>query len=523
MSDHKKVVDKPLFWIGILVTVALSLPLALWPEAGSAVVDKIFGFMTFNFKWLFFVFGLFCVGFLVWLALSRYGNIKMGGPDDEPEFSNYTWAAMIFCAGIGIAIVYWAFIEPVYYMGGPPLGIEPGSVLAAEWAGMLGQFHWTLTPWAIYAIPTIPIAYAIHVKKMSILRLSGATQGLLGKKAEGPIGKVIDILVIFAMIGGVGTSLGLAVPLVTALVAHITGLEQTFGLQLIILAAWTALFTLTVYTGLKKGMAKLANFNTYLAFFLLGFVFIFGPTVFILNAWVNSLGIMVNDFFRISTATNPTATGASFPEWWTVFYWAWWVAYAPMMGLFVARISRGRTIKQIIFGELLFGSLGCSIFFAIWGGYAIDVQRSGQLDVAAIVAEQGTPGTIVAILQSLPAGNLLIIPIFTILCFVFLATTLNSAAYTLSSQTTAKLMGDEEPAQWNRTLWGLILGVFAVGLLATDSLTAVQLSSVIVALPLMPILFIMVLSLMKWLQEDYGEIVNPKKITLEEKYIKKVG
>jgi betaine/carnitine transporter, BCCT family len=191
--------------------------------------------------------------------------------------------------------------------------------------------------------------------------------------------------------------------------------------------------------------------------------------------------------------------------------------------LFVARISRGRTIKQIIFGELLFGSLGCSVFFAIWGGYAIDVQRSGQLDVAAIVAEQGTPGTVVAILQTLPAGNLLIIPIFTVLCFVFLATTLNSAAYTLSSQTTKKLMGDEEPAQWNRTLWGLILGVFAVGLLATDSLRAVQLSSVIVALPLIPILFIMIISLMRWLEEDYGSILNVKDVTLEESKIKKVS
>ncbi len=520
--ETKQRIDWPLFISGLVITLALALPLAIWPEAGAAVVDNVFDFMTFNFKWAFLLFGLFCIIFLLILAFGKYGNIKMGGPEDQPEFSNYTWAAMIFCAGIGIAIVYWAFIEPVYYIGGPPLNIEPGSSLAAEWAGMLGQFHWTIIPWAIYCIPTIPIAYAIHVKKMSILRLSGATQGLLGPLAQGPLGKVIDVLVIFAMIGGVGTSLGLAVPLVTALVSNFTGLEPTFGLQLLILAAWTALFTLTVYSGLKKGMAKLANFNTYLAYFLLGFVFVMGPTVFILNAWVNSLGIMLNDFFRIGLATNPTAVSASFTEWWTVFYWAWWIAYAPMMGLFVARISRGRTIRQIILGKIIFGSLGCSVFFAIWGGYAVNVQFAGLLDVATIVADRGMEATVVAILESLPAGKLLIIPLYTVLCFIFLATTLNSAAYTLSSQVTSNLRGDEEPFQWNRTLWGILIGLFAVGLLATGSLRAVQLSSVVVALPLMPVLLIMVVSLMKWLKEDYGDLVEVAPITKKVEDIKKV-
>ena len=517
-----KNIDYSLMLPAVILTLLLSVPLALFQEKGSAIVNVVFSFVTSNFKWAFLLFGFFCVVFLIWLAASRWGGIVLGQKGEEPEFSNYTWAAMIFCAGIGIAIVYWAFIEPVYYMGGPPLGVEAGTTMSAEFAGMLGQFHWGITPWAIYCLPTIPIGYAIHVKRASTLRLSTACKGVIGSRAEGMTGKIINILVIFAMIGGVGTSLGLAVPLVTTLFAHMLGITESFTLQLAVLAVFTILIAFTVYSGLQNGMAKLANFNTYIAYFLLAFVFIVGPTIFILNLWVNSLGLMVTDFIRMSLWTDPIAN-MGFPEGWTVFYWAWWVAYAPMMGLFVARISRGRSIRQIIMGELIFGSLGCWVFFAIWGGYAIDVQLSGALDVATIVGEVGTTGTIVAILSSLPLGNGLIIPAFTLLCVVFLATTLNSAAFTLSAQVTKSIKGDEEPDKWNRTLWAIFLGVFAVGLLATGGLKAVQLASIVVAVPLMPILLIMVASVMKWIKEDYGEELMPKMEIKGEKEIKSIA
>ena len=324
------------------------------------------------------------------------------------------------------------------------------------------------------------------------------------------------------MIGGVGTSLGLAVPLVTSLVSSMTGIPESFTLQLAILCVWTALFTITVWAGLKKGIAKLASLNTYVAYFLLIYVFIIGPTTFILNNWCNSLGLMFSDFFKISLWTDPITNGG-FPEGWTVFYWAWWVAYAPMMGLFVARISKGRTIRQVILGELVWGSLGCWVFLAIWGGYVINLQTSGGLDVYGILKESGWSNdvTIVNILNTIPGANFLFIPGFTILCFIFLATTLNSAAYTLSSQVTKTLSGDEEPPRWNRTLWGVILGLFAVGLLSTGQLKTVQLSSIVVALPLIPVLLVMVFSLMKWVKEDYGELLARKVAALPAEAINK--
>jgi BCCT family betaine/carnitine transporter len=524
MNGKSSNIDLSLMFPGVLITLLVGILLTLFPIQGKAVVDSLFGILTHNFKWAFLIFGLFCVLFLIWLAFSRWGDIKLGRPDDEPEFSTYAWTAMIFCAGIGIAIVYWAFIEPVYYLNSSILHTDLDSQkgLVGELAGMYGQFHWGITPWAIYALPTVPIAYAVHVKKIPALRMSTACRGIIGDKADGFLGKFIDTVVIFAMIGGVGTSLGLAVPLVTSLVSGMTGIPESFALQLAILAVWTALFTITVWAGLKKGIAKLASINTYIAYFLLIYVFIIGPTTFILNNWCNSLGLMFSDFFKISLWTDPIANGG-FPESWTVFYWAWWVAYAPMMGLFVARISKGRTIRQVILGELVWGSLGCWIFFAIWGGYAINLQTSGGLDVYGVLKESGWSNdvTIVNILNTIPGAKFLFIPAFTLLCFIFLATTLNSAAYTLSSQVTKTLSGDEEPPRWNRTLWGIILGLFAVGLLSTGQLKAVQLSSIVVALPLIPVLLVMVFSLMKWMKEDYGEMLSRRVAVLPAEDIKK--
>jgi len=521
MKNTKGNIDYALMLPAILVTLLISLPLVLFKEEGADIVNALFKGVTGNFKFIFLLYGFFCVTFLLWLGLSKWGNVKFGGPDDKPEFSTYKWGIMMFCAGIGIAIARWAFIEPAYYISAPPLGILPNSTEAAEWAGMLGQFHWGITPWAIYALPAFPIAYALHVKKLRTLRFSTACKGVLGSKADGIIGKIIDILVIFGMIGGVGTSLGLAVPLVSALVAHFMGLEQSLYLQLVVLVAFVALVCVTVFFGLKKGISKLYDIKTYLAYFLLAFVFIVGPTIFILNTWVNSIGLMATNFIRMSLFTDPIAhTG--FTESWTVFYWAWWIAYSPMMGLFVAQISKGRTIRELVFGELFFGSLGCWVFFAVWGGYSINLQITDVLNISQIVKTMTPDGTIVAILGTLPMAETFIIPVFAVMCLVFLSGTISSSAYTLSSQVSKDIGSSEEPNNKVSTLWAILLGVYAAGLLTTGGLQSVQLSSIILALPLIAVMVMMVLSFMKWLHEDYGEILDTKKVAAKSEDIKPV-
>lgn len=520
-EPQKSKIDLALMIPAIVVTLLISLPLVIFKDSGAVFINNLFTAVTSNFKWMYLLYGFFCVSFLLWSALSRWGNVKLGDPEDEPEFSTYKWAVMIFCAGIGIGIARWAFVEPAYYISTPPLGIAAGSTAAAEWAGMLGQFHWGITPWAIYALPALPIGYAIHVKKIKSSRLSTACKGLLGSRVDGLLGKVIDVLIIFGMIGAVGTSLGLAVPLVSALVSHFFGMGQSFFLQMIVLLAFVLVVCVTVFCGLKKGIAKLYDIKVYLAYFLIIFVFIAGPSIYILNTWVNSLGLLVTNFIRMSLFTDPIAhTG--FPESWTVFYWAWWIGYSPMMGIFVAKISKGRTIRELVICELTAGSLGCWVFFAVFGGYSINLQMNDILNITAMIKTMSADETIFAILNTLPLAEWVVVPAFAALCLVFLSAIISSSAYSLSTLVQKDLGGDEEPSNYVSTLWAVLLGIYAAGLLATGGLMSVQLSSIILSLPLMLIMIAMVISYMKWIREDYGDVLQPKKVALDPKNIKPV-
>ena len=406
-----------------------------------------------------------------------------------------------------------AWVEPIYYFDGPPRGLAAHSKDAAEWALAYGQFHWGLTPWAFYCLPAIPIAYSMYVRRQPGVRLSVAARGLLGDKANGWLGILLDTVVVFGIVGGVGTSLGLAVPLVSTLASDVLGLQPSFAFDMLILGLWTALFGMSVWFGLSKGIKILSDINVYLAVLLLLFVLAIGPTLFIINGWSNSVGLMINNFVQMSLWTDPIAKG-SFPQDWTIFYWAWWIAYAPMMGLFVARISRGRTIRELVFAELIWGSLGCWVFFAVWGGYALDLQLSGVLDVSAILNQQGIPAAVLAILKTMPMANLVIIT-FVLLCFIFLATTLDSAAYVLASVTSRELSGYEEPRRWIRITWALLLAVVGIGLIKVGGLKAVQTSTIVVALPLIPVLGILAWSLLRMLEQDFGKRLGSPMLTVD--------
>ncbi|RVU32525.1 BCCT family transporter [Neptunomonas marina] len=514
-EDKKMAVDPAILWPAVLAILAASIPLALNPVAGKAVVSGLLSWFTGNFGWLYLLTGIGSFFFMVWLAFGPLGKIKLGGPEDQPEFKKFSWITMLFCAGIGISICNWAFVEPLYFLSGPPLGIEPNTPAAAEWAAMYPMFHWGVVPWALYLMPALPIGYALYVRKVHVLRLSEACRGILGDLVDGPVGKVIDIIVIFSIVGGVGTSLGLSVPLVSELFQAMFGLEDSFLLQMAILAAWTLMIAWSVYNGLNKGIQTLSNINAMLAFILLVFVLFAGSTVFLLNLWSNSFGLFMDNFFRINFWTDPVDKGG-FPEGWTIFYWAWWIAYAPMMGLFVARISRGRTIKELIINGVVWGSIGCWAFFAIWGGYAIDTDVSGRVDLQAVLNEGGIPATVVAVLQSLPAASI-IIPVFTLLCFVFLATTVDSSAYMLAAICTKEITGYQEPERWNRIMWTILLAFVGVGLLSVGGLKAVQTSTILVALPMIPVLIIMAASMLRWAHQDFGQDLAPKALAMCEK------
>ncbi|GAA0182230.1 BCCT family transporter [Clostridium sediminicola] len=509
-SKNSSPIDPKIFFPALILILAVAVPTIFFPQIGEMIIHDAYVFVTSKFSWLYLVIILVCFLIVIWLAFGRFGNVKLGNSEDEPEFSWFSYISMIFCGGIGISIMALSIKEPIIFLKDPPLGVEPNSVMAVEWAHAYGPFHFGPSAWAIFAIATIPIAYSVYVRKHPFLRVSVACKGVLGERMDGWIGKIVDIFVVIGIVGGVGTSLGLGVPLISALFNNLFGFEDTFLLKIMVLIIWTLLFGVSVYKGLTKGIRVLSDINIFLGLGLLIFILIVGPTLFIISSTVNSAGLLFSNFFRMSLWTDPVAKGG-FTESWTAFYWAWWIAFAPTMGLFVARISKGRTIKEVIIAECVYGPLGCVAFYAIMGGYSLYLEINNVIPVSTILNEQGGPAANIAVMSSLPLPKLVLI-LYTILCFIFLATTLDSSAYTIASVCSYNISGNEQPARWHRVFWAIVIAIFAVALIVIGGLEVVISSTILASVPLIPVMIILTISIKQWLNEDFGKELNGEKL-----------
>jgi len=498
MNKHQ--LDWPSFSASIAVIVLVCIPLLLFPEIGGEFLTGMYGRVTSHFGFLYLLTGMATLIFLMWLALGPYGKVRLAAGDEAPEFSTLSWTAMLFCAGVGAGLMYWAPIEWGYYYDAPPFGVEPRSAEAAEWAATYGIFHWGPTAWAIYCLPTVAIAYPYYVKKISFLRLSTSCHYFFGGEQETRSERLIDWLFMIGLLGGAGTSLGFSTPMIAACVARITGIETSFTMELAVVIVSVIMFATSVWLGLKKGIKRLSDFNMWLAFALLAFVLITGPTVFLLKTSVNSVGLMLQNFVRMNSWTD-AFTGSGFVENWTVFYWAWWIAYAPFVGLFVTRISRGRTLRQVIFGMIGYGSLGAALFYMIFGNYGLSLELSEAVPVTRIMVEQNGSEAIVSILDQLPAAWM-IVTIYALIALIFSATTYDSASYILASVATRRLPAGEDPDRWHRVFWALALAVLPLTLMFLGGLKVVQSATLIVSLPLIVVGGMMSVSLVKQLRED---------------------
>lgn len=493
-------VDQRVFWGSLVVVGLLIAPLTLGPEKGVALLNGLRDGITEDLGWFYLWFAAAVFGLLAWLALGRYAHVRFGGKSARPEFSTVSWIAMIFTAGIGSSLMYWGMIEWAYYYTDPPFGLEPKSGPAGQWAATYGLFHWGYSAWAIYCMPAVVIAYAFHQKGYRVLNLSRACRGVLGSRADGWLGKMIDMFFIFGMVGGVGTTLGLGTPMIAEGVSVLTGIPKGLGLNASIILLWTVLFGASAYLGLQKGIKRLSDLNLYLGIAVGIFILLFGPTLFILDTFTNSIGLMIQNFLRMSFYMDSVG-GADFTRAWTVFYWAWWVAFAPFIGLFTARISRGRTIRELILAMVFAGSFGCWVAFAIFGNTGLFFELKDVVSVTQILNDSGAPAAMMAILEALPGGALLLIA-FLVLAMVFLVTTLDSAAYTMASVASRSMSEKQEPARWLRIFFALVLGGVSVGMMAGGGLEPMQNLTIITSVPVLVILILMAFSLMKWLKED---------------------
>lgn len=499
---NRKKVDWPGFTAAVALILAACIPLLLFPESGGQFLVELYSQVTTHFGFLYLLAGVAVLIFLLWLALGRFGKVRLAAGDEDIEFSTLSWTAMLFCAGVGAGLMYWAPIEWGYYYGAPPFGAEPRSPEAAEWASTFGIFHWGPTAWALYCLPTVAIAYPYYAKKMTFLRLSTSCQYFFKGERETRAERLIDWLFMIGLLGGAGTSLGFSTPMIAACVARVSGLEANFTMELAIVAVSVFLFASSVWLGLRKGIKRLSDINMWLAFILLAFVLITGPTVFLLKTSVNSLGLMAQNFIRMNTWTD-AFTESGFVESWTVFYWAWWIAYAPFVGLFVTRISRGRTIRQVIFGMTGYGTLGAGLFYMVFGNYGLSLELSGAVEVTRIMTEENGSRAIVAILDQLPFA-VLVISIYALIALVFSATTYDSASYILASVATRHLPAGRNPDRWHRVFWALALAVIPLTLMFIGGLKVIQSATLIVSLPLIFVGGMMSVSLVKQLQEDHA-------------------
>ncbi len=476
--------DKPLVYLSFMVLLAIVIPIVVLPEASGRVIDWAFGVVTAKFSWLFLLAGFGFVGTLLVIAFSKYGSIRMGA--DKPQYSDFSWFAMLFTAGVTAAIIYWSVIEWGYYIDGPPLNIAARTREAKEWALAYGIFHWGPTGWAFYTVLSLPFAYMLFVKKQShcdMLNLCKPALPSIGNSW----GMVFNLLFVVSLLAGVATSLGLGTPLLTEIANQLMGTGNGYDIQLAVIIAITVVFSWSVYSGLDKGIKNLSKIATIMILVLLMYTLIFGPTIFILEAFSNSLGLILGNFIEISLWTDVTNANAKFTHWWTVFYWAWWAVYGPFMGMFIARISQGRTIRQMVFGALGYGTLGSAVCFSIFGGYAMNLELSGVLEVTKVMKDSGDPMAIAQVFASLPAGKLVLV-FLGVAALIMLATTFDSASYTLAMISSKDLKPGVDPDRNLRLIWCFAIAILPIGLLFLGGLGPLRTVSIVMGLPMLILL-----------------------------------
>jgi BCCT family betaine/carnitine transporter len=504
--DKKKgsSIDKVIFWGTLLLLIGIIAPIVLFPEETQAIVAIWQAGALDGFGWGFLAFTFAAFVFCIFIASSKWGKIKLGGPDDKPEYSTFSWCAMLFCAGQGSSIIYWGVIEWVYYYIGPPPGIEPMSVQAANVSTALSFFHWGPSAWAVYCLPALPMAYLYWKRRDPVLRLSQTCQGVIPKKLlNGMTGKIIDLVILFVIVASYVATLGLGTPMIATGLETLFGIPQTMLTKMAIIVVWSIIFIQSVYKGLDKGIRKLSEWNIYLAFALVGLVVIVGPTSFILNKTSDSFALMLGNYFEWSLFTDIVGKNG-FAQGWTVFYFAWWIAIAPFMGLWVARISKGRTIREIVIAEMVVGTLGGYIVFAALGSSGLHQQLIGAVDAVSILQNQGPTYAVAAILTSLPLGKVLLFLMIATM-FLNLATSVDSTAFILAALASNGLKVGEEPVRWYRVFWAVAIVAVPISMIIINaSLSTLQAFTVLAAIPIVFLMVIMTVSFVKMLKEDEG-------------------
>ncbi len=497
--------------VPLAIVLAISALLLAFTEQTTAVIEALRGFFVNDFGFFYIFIGLAAVLGCVWLGFSKYGNVKLGNLE-KPRYSTFSWGAMIFTSTMAADILYWSLHEWMYYFNETPFGMQNMTLVEKQdWASTYPLFHWGVTPWAFYILPAVAYGYMMHVKKRHRQTLSEACRPILGKRSDGAVGKTIDIFSVVGLLAGTATTFSLATPLLSLAITTVLGVPAsdmlnkllTIGVLLVI----AAVYTIAVVVGMK-GISKLATICVVVFCLLAAIFFVFGPSVYIIESGITGIGKMINEFFNMSTWMDPSrAAGTySFPQNWTVFFWAYWIAWCVATPFFIGKISEGRTIRQTVFGGLACGIAGTYTSFIIFGNYGLFQQVTGKVDLAGMLANGASASeVIVEVFNTLPIAKVALV-VLVVSMISFYASTFDALTYVVAQYSMKKLGADESPSKGVIAFWSAVFVILPIALIFTgsklDSLTTLV---IVFAFPIALILILVVASFLKDIRKDYKE------------------
>ena len=490
--------------VPIVIICALSVFLFCFPAQSERVLAFLKDIFVNQLGFFYILIGLFVVVASLIVAFSKYGKIQLGKME-KPKYTTFKWGAMIFTSTMAADILYWSLIEWAYYYTANPTGDAEYTMIQQQtWASTYPLFHWGPIPWAFYILPAVAYGYRFFVKKKEKQSLSEACRPILNGRVDGILGKVIDVFAIVGLIAGTATTFSLATPLLSQAICEVLNIPSSHVLTICILLVIGLLFTIAVMLGMKA-ISKLAIVCVVVFALLLSIFVIFGPKVYMIESGINGIGNVIQNFFELCTWTDPLrATGdgvSGFPQNWTIFYWAYWIAWIVATPFFIATISQGRTIKQTILGAFSFGIAGTFTSFIVFGNFGLYQQTSGAVDAAGMLERGIAPAeVIIQIFNQLPIAKIAL-SVLVVAMIAFYASTFDAITMVVAGFSTKKLKDGQEPSKRLRAFWSLVFLVLPIALIWSDStLSLLQTLSIIAAFPLGLIMLLIVISFFKELK-----------------------
>lgn len=504
----KRLVDYKIFLPAILIIIAISIPFAFYEDESTALLNGIFAMIVDMFSWGYIWYAVILVGAGIWLSFSKYGNVVLGEPGEKPRFTLFEYASILVAMGLGSTIMRTGMTEWAEVAVSPPFGVEAGSPEALLWGNAYGMFMWSVQVFAIFVMAAPAMGYILHVRKRPVMRISEALRVLFGDKfTDGIGGKILDIIFLISILAGAAVTLGLGTPIVTYNLSELFNIEITFGLTLMVTIIWVLFFTMSAYLGIERGIKRLSTLNMYLAGAFAIFVLLIGPGIFILNFFTDTVGFLFSHYMDMSFHTNSLNIGGENRiESNTVFWFAYSATWAMLHSVFAAKVSRGRTIREMIITYMLAPLAVSWIATAVLGGLGIHRHITGQVDALAIVQEDAM-ALIPEILSTLPLSTIVLVA-FIVIAMIFMITTLDSTTYTIASYAGTENMSRVEPSKHLRLIVAAIITLLALVLMRIGGLAPLEVLSGIMGIPIIVLQFLTIYAAKKMMDEDQAWLHN---------------